>query len=126
MAPHPLGSAPGAAARAGGAGVADACWGAGAGTADALWFVLVGVCWGLTNPFIARASKAVDAAQVAPPHAGALERRVRLAWALLRRWQYVLPLAINLSGSVVFYKTLSHAGAASPRYHPLTCTSETG
>eukprot|EP00160_Parvularia_atlantis_P004526 Unigene13835_Nuclearia_a/m.41809 Unigene13835_Nuclearia_a/g.41809 ORF Unigene13835_Nuclearia_a/g.41809 Unigene13835_Nuclearia_a/m.41809 type:complete len:110 (+) Unigene13835_Nuclearia_a:63-392(+) len=79
----------------------------------ALGLVAVALLWGATNPFIARASKGG-----AP------------GLHLLLDWRYVLPLALNLSGSVVFYYTLAHADVSvvAPVANSLTfvCTALTG
>ena len=84
-------------------------WGAGravARLADAFWFVAVALCWGFTNPFIARGSKGVEAIA----HPSPIVHKLLVAKFLLMRWQYVVPLVLNLSGSAVYYATLSHAG----------------
>ena len=84
-------------------------WGAGravARLADAFWFVAVALCWGFTNPFIARGSKGVEAIA----HPSPIVHKLLVARFLLTRWQYVVPLVLNLSGSAVYYATLSHAG----------------
>ena len=77
-----------------------------AGAEDVLWFVLVAVCWGFTNPFIARGAQGIKPVH----HANPVVRRLLQALAVLTRWQYVVPLALNLSGSLLYYATLSHAG----------------
>jgi len=78
-------------------------------SADAFWFVVVALCWGFTNPFIARASKGTEHIR----HPNALVQKLLVAKHLLTSWQYVLPLVLNLSGSAIFYATLSHAGTKS-------------
>ncbi|KAL1918364.1 uncharacterized protein VTP21DRAFT_3024 [Calcarisporiella thermophila] len=70
---------------------------------DAVGFILVALCWGFTNPFIKRGSDGLE--RVRQEGGGILTE-----WSfLLRRWQYVLPLLINLSGSFVYYYTLGKA-----------------
>jgi len=62
----------------------------------------VALCWGFTNPFIRRGAQLSD---TSPPDNSLLAEFL----VLFTRWQYVLPLAINLCGSVVFYYTLSNS-----------------
>ncbi|KAJ1973704.1 hypothetical protein H4R35_003980 [Dimargaris xerosporica] len=69
-------------------------------------FILVALCWGFTNPFIKRGTAGLEAL---PQHSQWWKRWCSETWYLLTRWQYVLPLAINLSGSLVYYYTLSKA-----------------
>ncbi|KAJ2766178.1 hypothetical protein IWQ56_003819 [Coemansia nantahalensis] len=68
-------------------------------------FVLTALCWGFTNPFIKRGSAGVEGVR----RDGWLRQALAEGWFLLTRWQYVVPLAINLSGSAVYYYTLSSA-----------------
>ncbi|KAJ3285822.1 hypothetical protein HDU79_007050 [Rhizoclosmatium sp. JEL0117] len=69
----------------------------------------VAVCWGFTNPFIKRGSDGVEL--VSKKHAKDpwYIRTLQEQWFLLTRWQYILPLAINLSGSAVYYYTLGNS-----------------
>ncbi|KAI9226932.1 MAG: transmembrane protein [Piptocephalis tieghemiana] len=80
-------------------------------------FILVAICWGLTNPFIRKGTKGLD--QVKP---GPLGLAVSQFFYLATRWQYVLPLALNLSGSIVYYYTLgkSELSLAVPIANSLT------
>ncbi|OZJ06580.1 hypothetical protein BZG36_00607 [Bifiguratus adelaidae] len=59
-------------------------------------------CWGFTNPFIRRGSQDIEAISNQYPQGGPVRWLAETRW-LLTRWQYVLPLALNLSGSVVYY-----------------------
>ena len=82
-------------------------------------FLLVGVAWGLTTPFIRRA--AVD---FKPPSRPWLEdgkssmplvqRRLVQVWYkvvdLVSHPRYAIPLAVNLTGSVWFYVLVGGAG----------------
>ncbi|KAK9729405.1 hypothetical protein K7432_000284 [Basidiobolus ranarum] len=72
---------------------------------NAIGFFLVAICWGFTNPFIKRGSKGLENLQKDT----FLKQTLAEIWFLITRWQYVLPLAINLSGSVVYYYTLGKA-----------------
>ncbi|OUM60704.1 hypothetical protein PIROE2DRAFT_46020, partial [Piromyces sp. E2] len=69
-------------------------------------FILVALCWGFTNPFIKLGTKGIE--EVDQKYTG-IERTIRRTIWLLTRWQYIVPLAINLSGSLVFYYTLGTA-----------------
>ncbi|KAJ2709084.1 hypothetical protein H4R19_004428 [Coemansia spiralis] len=68
-------------------------------------FVVTALCWGFTNPFIKRGSAGVEAIK----REGWLRQTLAEAWFLVTRWRYVVPLAINLSGSAAYYYTLSSA-----------------
>ncbi|KAI9469215.1 hypothetical protein BX667DRAFT_473305 [Coemansia mojavensis] len=68
-------------------------------------FILTAICWGLTNPFIKRGSEGIEKIKKDTWLAQTLAE----AWFLFTSWKYILPLAINLSGSAVYYYTLSSA-----------------
>eukprot|EP00897_Mesotaenium_endlicherianum_P003398 jgi/Mesen1/3086/ME000184S02152 len=81
-----------------------------------LGLMLVGAVWGVTNPFIKRgsvlaAARRANASPVVPSKTAlTLLQRVATFWAsLLEDWQYVLPFAINLGGSLLFFVTLPNA-----------------
>ncbi|KAI0206113.1 hypothetical protein F4808DRAFT_192208 [Astrocystis sublimbata] len=81
-------------------------------------FLLVGVAWGLTTPFIRRAAKTHN-----PPSHPLLSRQdVESSWLksklfgaffavvdLLRNPRYAVPLLINLTGSVWFFLLIGQA-----------------
>jgi len=86
-----------------------------------LGFLLVGLAWGLTTPFIRRAART----HTPPPHPilespdlGPVARKVYGAWFavvdLLRNPRYVVPLALNLTGSLWFFLLIGQAGEFSP------------
>ncbi|CCC12321.1 hypothetical protein SMACR_05498 [Sordaria macrospora] len=77
-----------------------------------LSFLLVGLAWGFTTPFLRRAAKAHNP----PSHPlleresvkrSAVKRKTLGAWFavtdLVRNWRYSVPLGINLSGSLWFF-----------------------
>ncbi|KAG5953325.1 hypothetical protein E4U53_006060 [Claviceps sorghi] len=83
-----------------------------------LSFLLVGLAWGLTTPFIRRAAKTHHP----PPHAlletdrvknHALRRRLYgalfAALDLLRNPRYAVPLLLNLTGSLWFFLLIGQA-----------------
>jgi hypothetical protein len=84
-----------------------------------LGFLLVGLAWGLTTPFIRRAAK-----DHCPPAHPVLESdSVRGSWwksrvygaafsviDLLRNPRYAVPLLLNLTGSVWFFLLIGKAG----------------
>src|SRR5512140_3396632 len=87
-----------------------------------LGFLMVGLAWGLTTPFIRRAAKDHSP----PPHPILQTERVRnsflrskvygamLAVAdLLRNPRYAVPLLLNLTGSVWFFLLIGKAGMYS-------------
>jgi hypothetical protein len=87
-----------------------------------LSFILVGLAWGLTTPFIRRAAR--DHPGPSPAHAALLESEsVQQSWwkrrvygaviavvALLRNPRYAVPLVLNLTGSVWFFLLIGKAG----------------
>ncbi|KAG5977067.1 hypothetical protein E4U13_005491 [Claviceps humidiphila] len=83
-----------------------------------LSFLLVGLAWGLTTPFIRRAARQHQP----PPHpiletpaikSHWLRSRLYGAWFavgdLLRNPQYAVPLVVNLTGSVWFFLLIGKA-----------------
>ncbi|KAK3942212.1 integral membrane protein [Diplogelasinospora grovesii] len=83
-----------------------------------LGFLMVGLAWGLTTPFIRRAAK--DHHPPAHPllesdavRNSAVKRRVYGAWFavvdLLRNPRYAIPLLLNLTGSVWFFLLIGQA-----------------
>lgn len=84
-----------------------------------LSFLLVGLAWGLTTPFIRRAAR--DHRPPAHPllespavRASRVRRRVYAAFFavvdLLRNPRYAVPLVLNLTGSVWFFLLIGKAG----------------
>lgn len=82
-------------------------------------FILVGLAWGLTTPFIRRAARAHQP----PPHPTLHLDSVKNHWLrsrlygaffavadLLRNPRYALPLLLNLTGSIWFFLLIGHAG----------------
>ncbi|KAM0248639.1 hypothetical protein ACHAQJ_009381 [Trichoderma viride] len=85
-----------------------------------LSFILVGLAWGLTTPFIRRAARS----HKPPPHAILDSPTVKASWFraklyaaffgvvdLLRNPRYAVPLVLNLTGSVWFFLLIGKAGA---------------
>jgi len=77
---------------------------------QALWLVSVALVWGATNPLIKRGSEGVSRL---PRRSNALATMVVELVYLFTRWQYVVPFAVNMMGSVLFYYALAHAGTTS-------------
>lgn len=82
-------------------------------------FVLVGLAWGLTTPFIRRAART----HAPPPHPVLDTDAVKNSWLrsrlygaffavvdLLRNPRYAIPLLLNLTGSVWFFLLIGKAG----------------
>ena len=93
-------------------------------------FILVGLAWGFTTPFIRRAARSHDPA----PHAVLETPAVRDSWIkskiygaffavtdLLRNPRYAVPLLLNLTGSVWFFLLIGQAGALP--FFPSLCLS---
>ncbi|KAI1389831.1 uncharacterized protein F4822DRAFT_399920, partial [Hypoxylon trugodes] len=81
-------------------------------------FLLVGLAWGLTTPFIRRAARNHNP----PPHPLLGRDNVKASWLksklygaffavvdLLRNPRYAVPLLINLTGSVWFFLLIGQA-----------------
>ncbi|KAH6674321.1 putative transmembrane protein like protein [Halenospora varia] len=81
-------------------------------------FLLIGLAWGFTTPFIRRAA----VSHKPPPHPILSTPAVERSWVkrkvygtffgvtdLLRNWRYALPLVINLTGSVWFFLLIGKA-----------------
>jgi hypothetical protein len=85
-----------------------------------LSFVLVGIAWGFTTPFIRRA--AVDfnkrqESQIQQSGGNGGGRLRRLFWTvvnLLRTPAYAIPLILNLTGSVWFFLLVGKHGIFPP------------
>ncbi|KAK1250528.1 hypothetical protein MKX08_010531 [Trichoderma sp. CBMAI-0020] len=100
-----------------------------------LSFLLVGLAWGLTTPFIRRAARAH---KPDPAHAAILDRpAVQASWLrrtlygaffsvldLLRNPRYAVPLVLNLTGSVWFFLLIGKAGMYH-QYHYISPFSST-
>ncbi|CAJ0766433.1 553_t:CDS:2, partial [Entrophospora sp. SA101] len=74
-------------------------------TNNIIGFLLVAICWGFTNPFIKKGSKGIENIK----HDNWLKQTVFEIIFLFTRWQYILPLLLNLSGSIVYYYTLGQS-----------------
>ncbi|KAL5604926.1 uncharacterized protein BROUX77_005112 [Berkeleyomyces rouxiae] len=83
-----------------------------------LSFILVGIAWGFTTPFLRRAAKN----HMPPPHPILTSRDVQSSWVkskvygalfavldLLRNPRYAVPLVVNLTGSVWFFLLIGQA-----------------
>mmetsp|Transcript_1329 Transcript_1329/g.1775 ORF Transcript_1329/g.1775 Transcript_1329/m.1775 type:complete len:132 (-) Transcript_1329:25-420(-) len=70
---------------------------------SAFWLVVVGVLWGCTNPLMKYGSKGITEL---PKKNNAILQFLSEFYFLFTRWQYLVPFLINMSGSVVFYKSL--------------------
>lgn len=88
-----------------------------------LGFLLVGIAWGFTTPFIRRAAKDHNP----PAHPLLARDDVKTSWFkrtvygaffsvihLLRNPRYAIPLLINLTGSVWFFLLIGQAGKQFP------------
>ncbi|CAP73975.1 uncharacterized protein PODANS_2_13280 [Podospora anserina S mat+] len=88
-----------------------------------LSFLLVGIAWGLTTPFIRAAARSHSP----PPHpllesrsvqSSVVKRKVLGAFFgvmdLLRNPRYAVPLVLNLTGSVWFFLLIGKAGMCHP------------
>jgi thiamine transporter ThiT len=84
-----------------------------------LGFLLIGIAWGFTTPFIRAAARTHSP----PPHPILDTPAVKASWVktklygiffgvvdLLRNPRYAIPLVINLTGSVWFFLLIGKAG----------------
>ncbi|PHH68700.1 hypothetical protein CDD82_341 [Ophiocordyceps australis] len=80
-----------------------------------LSFILVGLAWGLTTPFIRRAAREAPPAEAEAETEAAsglrlrIKKRCKAAIDLLRRPAYLIPLLLNLTGSVWFFLLIGQA-----------------
>ncbi|PNS18101.1 hypothetical protein CAC42_4060 [Sphaceloma murrayae] len=86
-----------------------------------LGFLLVGMAWGMTTPFMRKAAVQKDEEQrehpgrefLEDPSTGIVKKKFwTLVYAvidLLRRPAYAIPLIINLTGSIWFFLLIGHA-----------------
>eukprot|EP00842_Homolaphlyctis_polyrhiza_P002377 jgi/Hompol1/313/HPOL_002462-RA len=70
---------------------------------------MVAICWGFTNPFIKAGTSGLDAVSHRHRDSPWWKRQAAELWFLATRWQFVVPLAVNLSGSTVYYWMLGNA-----------------
>lgn len=75
----------------------------------ALWqnlnLVLVGIIWGVTNPFIRRGTTGVDKIECE----SSVQKTLFEIKFLITRWQYIVPFLINQCGSVLYVYALQYA-----------------
>ena len=89
-------------------------------------YVLVGIFWGVTNPFIKRAAsaKAAETTKHAPPSksSSSISSHMTAIRQLVTDPRIFIPFAINQSGSVVYYYMLSKepVSKAAPICNALT------
>lgn len=83
-------------------------------------FLLVGICWGFTTPFIRKAAVNYTApthASITDPSRSWLSRFIAKAFytvlGLLRSPSYAVPLLLNLTGSIWFFLLVGQAGSFS-------------
>jgi drug/metabolite transporter (DMT)-like permease len=76
--------------------------------ASLLGYLIVGICWGVTNPFIKRATmtKAIENAN-SDASKGMLQSHKQTLKQFLAEPRIFLPFLINQSGSLVYYLLLS-------------------
>ena len=82
-----------------------------------LGFLLVGMAWGLTTPFIRKAAvsmKATPRAVLEDPATGWLKKKMLgMAYTvldMLRNPRYSVPLLVNITGSIWFFLLIGQAG----------------
>jgi Putative transmembrane family 234 len=98
-----------------------------------LSFLIVGLCWGFTTPFIRRAALTYSTpthASITDPRRSWLTRQLAKAFfavvGLLKRPAYAIPLLCNLTGSVWFFLLVGKAGEALFYRCLLSCFVNTG
>ncbi|ORZ35814.1 hypothetical protein BCR44DRAFT_61075 [Catenaria anguillulae PL171] len=68
------------------------------------WIIATSILWGCTTPFIRRGAAGVESVR----HRGKIAELIFLATS----WRYILPLGLNLCGSLAFVKALQSADLA--------------
>lgn len=84
-----------------------------------LSFLLVGVCWGFTTPFIRKAAvnyTPPSNPSITDPSRSWISRQIAKAFftvlGLLRSPGYAVPLVMNLTGSIWFFLLVGQAGTS--------------
>ena len=76
---------------------------------NSLWeaslFVLVGLLWGATNPFLKRESAGIEKVQ----HSNKILQFLLELKFLALNWRYVVPFLVNQLGAVLYYLTIGKA-----------------
>lgn len=90
-----------------------------------LSFLLVGLCWGFTTPFIRRAAVNYTAPtnpSITDPSRSWLARQIAKAFftvvGLVKKPSYAIPLVANLTGSIWFFLLVGQAGTCLPVIQP--------
>jgi hypothetical protein len=98
-----------------------------------LSFLIVGLCWGFTTPFIRRAALTYSTPthpSITDPRRSWLTRQLAKAFftvvGLLKRPGYAIPLLCNLTGSVWFFLLVGKAGEDFFYRSSLSCFVITG
>lgn len=80
-------------------------------------FLLVGICWGFTTPFIRRAAVNYSAPtnpSITDPSRSWISRQIAKVFftvlGLVRKPSYAIPLVANLTGSIWFFLLVGQAG----------------
>ena len=88
-----------------------------------LSFLLVGMCWGFTTPFIRRAAVNYSAPtnpSITDPSRSWLSRQIAKAFftviGLVKKPGYAIPLVANLTGSIWFFLLVGKAGKSFELY----------
>jgi len=71
-----------------------------------LFPIIVGALWGCSNPLMGVGSRGISELPKKSNHFLQFLSEMKF---LLTRWQFILPWLINLSGSILFYFSLSRA-----------------
>jgi len=90
-----------------------------------LSFLLVGLCWGFTTPFIRRAAVHYSAPTIdTTRYRSWLSRTLAKAFftviGLLKSPSYAVPLVLNLTGSIWFFLLVGQAGKCYSCLEPAT------
>ena len=89
-----------------------------------LSFLLVGLAWGFTTPFMRAAARTYKPLPTPEYEAskGWVRRKLGQAWravvGLLKNPRYAVPLVVNLTGSVWFFLLIGKAGRFLPYFYP--------
>lgn len=72
---------------------------------EACWFMLVGLLWGATNPFLKKGSVGIEKVK----HSNKFVQFLLELKFLALNWRYMLPFVVNQLGAVVYYVTVGRA-----------------
>ena len=72
---------------------------------EIFWLTIVAILWGGTNPLIKKGGQGIEKIK----KSNFIHQMLAEIWFLCTNWRYLIPFALNQSGSLVYYLTLASA-----------------